>query len=375
TSADPVDRYKHYKAAHKNKQLFPSFDDLTVWEYQHVVSSCASDSDLAWAREMINTWRPDLRISEQVVNSTSEVWYRNSPHPYTDYKSVLSGGGKCGPRSSWAVMICQAFGIPAIGVLQPGHACVAYKSHDPSLQPQPGSAWKVGYGRGWQVSKLEGVSGPDFLAGVEQRSRLAEFSQVEHLRWLASALASTDQAAAVMSVAHKIQQSAPAPKTDITASAKAAEAEKELQPEAKSAKALTTAPKEPLKVSPGVTRIEAAAFSPMSGVRVYDCFTGGKQVNFQKNIQDSWIDYTLDVTTAGVYEMQIKVAAPNFDQVLDISSGTNKLATIKVPNTTGLWAMTPAVDIKLEARKQSLRVSAPFQRGVAVRCLELHFRK
>jgi hypothetical protein len=61
---------------------------------------------------------------------------------------------------------------------------MAYKAHDPSLQPQPGNVWKVAYGRGGQVSKLEGLSGPDFLAGVEERSRVAEFSQVEHLRWL-----------------------------------------------------------------------------------------------------------------------------------------------------------------------------------------------
>jgi hypothetical protein len=115
-----------------------------VWEYQKVVQSGASNEDLTWARAMINTWRPDLRVNELVVNSTSEVWRRNSPHPYTDYKSVLSGGGKCGPRSSWSVMICQAFGIPAIGVGQPAHACVAYKAANPMTEPQPGSAWKVG---------------------------------------------------------------------------------------------------------------------------------------------------------------------------------------------------------------------------------------
>ena len=370
--ADPVDRYKHFKSAHKNKELFPSFNDLTVWEYQKVVSSCASDGDLAWAREMINTWRPDLRIHEQVVNSTSEVWRRNSPFPYTDgFKSVLAGGGKCGPRSSWAVMICQAFGIPAIGVGQPAHACVAYKAHDPSLEPQPGSVWKVAYGRGWQVSKLEGLSGPDFLAGVEARSRVAEFAQVEHLRWLASALASKEQADAVMGVARRIQQSALAATTDHTASEKAAEAEKELQPEAKAAKAPATTPQAPVKVSPGGTRVEAAAFSNMSGVCVYDCFTGGKQVNFQKNMPSSWVDYTLDVPATGTYALQMRTAAPNFDQVLDIGSGTNKLATVKVPNTTGLWGTTEAVDVKLDKGIQTLRVSAPFQRGVAVRWLEL----
>ena len=370
--ADPVDRYKHFKSAHKNKELLPSFVHLTVWEYQKVVSSCASDSDLAWAREMINTWRPDLRIHEQVVNSTSEVWRRDSPFPYTDgFKSVLAGGGKCGPRSSWAVMICQAFGIPAIGVGQPAHACVAYKACDPSLQPQPGNVWKVAYGRGWQVSKLEGLSGPEFLAGVEERSRVEEFSQVEHLRWLASALASKEQADAVMKVAHKIQQSAPATRSDLAASEKAAEADKELQPEAKAAKAPATSPPASVKVSPGGTRLEAAAFSGMSGVCVYDCFTGGKQVNFQKNMPSSWVDYTLDVPATGMYALQMRIATPNFDQVLDIGSGTNKLATVKVPNTTGLWGTTEAVDAKLDKGIQTLRVSAPFQRGVAVRRLEL----
>jgi len=317
TPVDPVDRYKHFKAAHKNKERFPSFENLTVWEYQHVVSSCASDSDLAWAREMINTWRPDLRVNELVVNSTSEVWRRNSPHPYTDYKSVLSGGGKCGPRSSWAVMICQAFGIPAIGVGQPAHGCVAYRAANPFTEPQPGSAWKVGYGRGWHVSKLEGMAGPDFLAGVEERARGVEFSTVEHLRWLASALALPEQAAAVMGLARGIQK--------------------------------------------------AAGFSNILGVRLYDCFTGGKQVNFEKNIKESWIEYTLDVPAAGIYSIELRTATPNDEQVLDISSGAQKLATVKVLNTAGLWGTTPTADIRLEKGTQTLRISAPFQRGIAVR--------
>ena len=372
TPADPVERYKHFKTAHKNKELFPSFDSLTVWEYQKVVQSGASDGDLAWAREMINSWRPDLRANELVVNSTSEVWYRNSPIQFDNsYKNVLAGGGKCGPRSSWAVMICQAFGIPAIGVGQPRHACVAYKTAYPMAEPQPGSAWKVGYGRGWQVSKLEGMSGLDFLAAVEQRSRVVEFSQVEHLRWLASSLASKEQADAVMAVAHKIQQSAPTVKTDVTASANAAEAEKELRSVARAAKATANAPKGPVKVSPSGTRVEAAAFSGMSGISVYDCYTGGKQVNFHKNVQNSWVDYTLDVPAAGIYALEIKVAAANLDQVLDISSGNDKLATVKVPNTNGLWGTTPAVDINLQDGRQTLRIAAPFQRGVAVKSLEL----
>jgi len=378
TPADPVDRYKHFKSANVNKELFPSFNHLTVWEYQKIVSSCASDRDLAWAREMLNTWRPDLRINQQVVNSTSEVWRRGSPFPYTDFASVLAGGGKCGPRSSWAVMICQAFGIPAIGVGQPAHACVAYKAHDPSLQPQPGSVWKVAHGRGWDVSTLEGMKGPEFLEDVAARSRLAEFSQVEHLRWLAATLISSEQAAAVMVVARKLQQSAPATKTVLTASEKAEEAEKEVAPKSQSSKVAPTPTRiaeAPFTKKPGTLHVEAESFATMSGICVYDCFTGGKQVNFQKNMKSSWVDYKVDVPATGMYGLELRVAAPNFDQVIDVSSGATKIATVNIPNTRGLWETTTAVDIALEKGTQTLRLSTPFQRGIAVRWFELKSRQ
>ena len=355
-AADPVDRYNHFKSAHQNKELFPGFDNLTVWEYRQIVSSNASNADLAWARAMINTWRPDLRVNEQVVNSTSEVWRRASPIPYDDtFKNVLAGGGKCGPRSSWAVFICQAFGIPAVGVRQPGHACAAYKAAHPEVEPQPGNAWKVVYGRGWHVSKAGGVSGPEFLEEMEARSHETEFSQGEHLRWLASTLAPKERAEAVMAVAHKIQSSAsgPAPARPVVLPA------------------TPGIPEPPFKVATGVIHVEAESFSKMSGVRVYDCFTGGKQVNFQKNMDNSWIDYTVDVSAAGIHGMTMRVATPNRDQVLDVSVDTNKPATVNIPNTTGLWAATEEVRLRLKKGTQTLRLSAPYQRGIALRWLDL----
>ena len=73
TPADPVVRYTYYKDAYLNKQLLPSFEQLTVWEYSRIVSSGASDDDLTWARDMVNTFRPDLREKERVVKSTGPV--------------------------------------------------------------------------------------------------------------------------------------------------------------------------------------------------------------------------------------------------------------------------------------------------------------
>ncbi|MCY3018272.1 MAG: hypothetical protein NTW87_04465 [Planctomycetota bacterium] len=136
---DPVKRYQHFKAAHKNKELVPGFDDLTVWEYAKVVDSVASDKDLTWAREMLNTWRPDLRRDNRVVRIVSEVWRRTSPIPYTSFPTLMEGGGKCLGRARFGGLICTAFGIPAIGIGQPAHAAFACKALD---------TWTLEYGVG-----------------------------------------------------------------------------------------------------------------------------------------------------------------------------------------------------------------------------------
>jgi len=365
TPADPVDRYRHFQSAHKNGELFSSFDDLSVWEYRQIVSSNASNADLAWAREMINTWRPDLRIHQQVVNSTSEVWRRFSPFPFDDtFKNVLAGGGKCGPRSSWSVFICQAFGIPAVGVGQPGHACAAYKAAYPHVEPQPGSAWKVVYGRGWQFSKACGLSGLEFMEGMQARSHAAEFSQIEHLRWLASTLDSEERTAAVMQVAEKI--------------AKAAAALGATGQEARPVDDATGQSKQeaPWKPVPGVIHVEAESFTKSEGVFVHDCFTGGKQV-YSPKYDVGWgtpprIEYAVEVPEAGVYGLTMMAAVVNFEQSIDVAVGADEPVSVQVPNTRGLWAATPEVDLRLPKGPQTLTLTRPAsQRGLALRYFEL----
>jgi hypothetical protein len=371
TQSDPLVRYKYYKEAQKAKELFPSFDKLTAWDMQYVVSSGASEEDLTWGRQMINTWRPDLRINELVVNSTSEVWRRNSPIDFAgSFKNVLTGGGKCGPRSSWSVFICQAFGVPAIGVGQPAHACLAYKTVNPMTEPQPGYAWKVGYGRGWPFSKLEGMGGVDFIAGVQERENREAFSKVERLRWLAAAVGGSEQAA-VMQIAHSVQEASKAAKVDLTASHNADEAEKELTPGAAGA-AVASDAKTPIKIAAGGTTIEANAFSSMLAVRVLNAFSGGgKQVNFDKSLPSSWVEYTVDVPAAGAYTLQLKASAANEGQFFDVIVGTDAPINLPIANSHGTWASTVVVELKLQKGPQTLKISAPTQRGVAVRQLEL----
>ena len=179
------DRYIYFRKAHANKELFPSFDTLTAWELTHVVSSGASNSDLTWGRDALNTWNPSLRENEGVVGMTSQVWYRNpNGVPYHDMSLVMGAGGKCGPRSSFSVFINQAFGIPSIGVGQPAHAAVCWRDRKGN--------WQIGYGRGWNVSKVadrSNMSGDEFLEMTQER-KTPKFGQIEHLRWIASLIES-----------------------------------------------------------------------------------------------------------------------------------------------------------------------------------------
>ena len=408
TPADPLVRYHYYKTAHENQELFPSFDHLTVWEYSKILCSGSTDADLTWAREMINNFRPDLRADELVVNSTSLVWRRGAPpqfYPnggYQNFKNVLAGGGKCGPRSSWSVMVCHAFGIPAIGVGQPGHACVAYKAANPMTEPQPGSAWKVGYGAGWdkstvEATKGESLKGPAFLEGIEKRTDAAKFSQVEHLRWFASALTEAGKAEAIMGFARKINDSITTSKTDLTASLKPEEAEAD--PGGKAASKgglsrLSASAASPSRLAPagkalsGGIQVDAASFAKTGGkiswggqvpnVLVHDSFGGGKQVYFQQQMKEQWADYTLDVPAAGVYQIVMQAACINEDQLLEVCSGDNLLATVLIAPAFGVWQQTKPVELTLAKGKQTLRIHTPVsvdaehhKRGIALKNFQL----
>jgi len=372
-------RYQHYKAAHQNKELVPSFDNLLVWDYGRVIGSMAADRELAWGRQMIRSWRPDLLEKEQIPKIVSEVWRRFSPFPFSNGMiTVLEGGGKCGPRSFFGVFICQACGIPAIGIGQPAHACFAVKAAYPETEPQAGSVWKVHQGRGWQVSDCgDAMYGPEFLAEMARRYRVAEFSLVEHLRWLASALPSKERADALHTLAAKLRKTVNTadplgvPATGIDPTGDGA-----------TPPAMAAIPEEPIKSVPGVIHVEAETFTnsfadpaypaeQKGEVWVHNCYTGGKQVYFQRNMKTSWVEYSIHVPEAGTYAMEIMLAAANRDQVLDVSCGSDKLGTIAIAGTTGLWQKMPPVDIHLNQGTQTLRLSAPMQRGIAIRWFEL----
>ena len=336
----PLVRYQYFQTAHANKELFPSFNNLTVWEMQFVTCSGASETDLSWGREMVNTWRPDLRAGERVVETTSLVWRRNSPISHVDYKTLLDGGGKCGPRSSWSVFICQAFGIPAIGVGQPRHACVAYKSLN---------GWQVAYGMGWDASRLEGMGGREFLASVASREQSANFSQVEQLRWLAAALPTKEHSSAVLAIAKILATTPPITEKDLKSSEKADEMDADPSGPAVSktgtASTPTAKPTEPVVVPPGAIHVEGTSYFETGGITVWggepqvtvlDSYNGGKQLLFQQGMASCWVGYKVDIPETGIYQMEATVATVNSGQGMYVRS-FGAMAPVKEATASAVW--------------------------------------
>ena len=356
----PLARYQFYKTSHQSGELFPSFDTLSVWEYRQIVSSNASNADLAWGRNSINTWRPDLRNNELVVNSTSEVWRRNSPIPFNDtFKNVLAGGGKCGPRSSWSIFICQAFGIPATGVRQPGHVCATYKSAYPGVQPQPGNTWKVVYGRGWHVSKACGISGEEFMKEMATRSHLAGFMRGERLRWLAGTMKSQSVSAKFLALATGLPP-LPQPK-------------KNLPSQQRKGNPTTDTANKP---DPGTVRADAASFSKAKGILIHDCFTGGKQI-YNAKYAPGWgapadITWAINVQTSGSYELVLQAAVANVEQTVNISINGSKPVPLSITNSHGLWQKTRPMAIAMRQGENTINLTRPAAgRGLALRYLEV----
>lgn len=244
----------------------------------------------------------------------------------------------------------------------------------------------------------------DFVDGSLARSSTTLFSETEHLRWLAAAVTSKDQANVIARLATRSSQVYTGKTVDPNASFNADEANNDpgieaaaagksgahkapAKPAAKLGVIVTKkAPVVPVKAVNGVMHIEAAKFAKTEGqgmffnqpgVMLHDSYTpegkpdGSQQVYFAQQMKYCWAEYDVSVPATGMYEVSVKAAAVNDDQMLLVGCGTNKETTVWIPMSYGLWQESKAEKIRLEQGLQKIRVSAPSQRGVALKWIEL----
>ncbi|HWJ92997.1 MAG TPA: carbohydrate-binding protein, partial [Flavisolibacter sp.] len=115
----------------------------------------------------------------------------------------------------------------------------------------------------------------------------------------------------------------------------------------------------------GTIRIEAEKYSSMSGIQTENTgdIGGGLNVGWQEN--NDWMDYSVNVASAGTYTVNFRVATTNTGVQFQLrnASGT-ALATVTVPNT-GWWQtyQTISAQVTLPAGQQTLRIVTTDAKG------------
>jgi hypothetical protein len=111
------------------------------------------------------------------------------------------------------------------------------------------------------------------------------------------------------------------------------------------------------KALPG--KIEAESYDAMSGVATEATSDTGGGLNVGWIDTNDWMDYNVNVQTAGSCRIDYRVASPNATGMVDFRVNGTTLATTAIPNTGGwqVWT-TISTNVSLSAGTQTIRLFA-----------------
>ena len=111
-------------------------------------------------------------------------------------------------------------------------------------------------------------------------------------------------------------------------------------------------------VIPG--KIESESYSSMSGVGLETTGDTGGGQNIGWIDANDWMDYPVNVTTAGSYQVSFRVATNMANAQMKLVNGSTTLCTLTVPNSTGGYQswQTFTANVTLAAGNQTLRFVA-----------------
>jgi len=120
-------------------------------------------------------------------------------------------------------------------------------------------------------------------------------------------------------------------------------------------KSVNTTPNIP--VSPGFNKYEAEDYADMSGIETQTTSDDGGGLNVGWIDANDWINYTVNVSNAGTYTLNFRVASNSSGQFEVRNSSGTVLKAVDVPRTDGWqdWA-TISVPVTLRAGSQTLQI-------------------
>jgi len=390
STIDPMQRYLSYEKWYLAGELQPNFKDLSVWNLAYAVNSADPDEALAWAREMVRAMRPDCIpagndtsvyvefVDKEVAYGSGEV--TNDRPNLAFMQNVLANGGICGRRGFFMTFVLQAFGVPAIERIEPGHSTLGHW-HPEGWQTRMGGNWgrgPKGYGRMGGRARPYG-SDVQFLASSQARENAAEFMKVKRSQWIAAVAGETFKPGLVT-------PDAPPPKpgqivkptfwSDLALQEQRRIIAKQ-KPWTRVITATTKAPGPTGKVSvgaDGVITIPAAACSSPTENLVFlwhgglsdqisfvkDNTSGAVRVNFSRYAKEgNQIEYTLDAPKGGKYKLAADAAVPKWGQRLIVTANGGTPVEMPLPYTIGLLGKSEPITIELKVGKNVLKFRGP----------------
>ncbi|KAG7349275.1 hypothetical protein IV203_011872 [Nitzschia inconspicua] len=381
---NPVQRFWHYADAHLDGALDATFDQLSVWEMRMVVDSNATHEDLTWAREYLKAYRPDeiLTADEHwryALAVRSDVGYRQPDHDFTNYKDLLSAGGKCGARAWFGRFICKAWGIPTWGIRQPGHAAMTRWTTDGWCICLGAAKWDISW---WDETRFSGEKklpsryGPDFLEEAMAREAGStvlgqSYEDVVMLECLAESFGETIESDYASG---KFWRSLALAKRKRLAQSLSSRSICEKRSVTATTVSNSSFHEGATVDENGTVVIPAASFvKESSGVSVMDSFWGGKQIHFAKQ-QDAMVEYDVPSSIKeGRYRLSLKIVNVHRDQVpMEICVDDSSLSSsndpedfevipgtdpqqLQIPYTIGRWETTKEqINVNLSPGKKIL---------------------
>jgi hypothetical protein len=115
----------------------------------------------------------------------------------------------------------------------------------------------------------------------------------------------------------------------------------------------------PPTASPIPGTIQAESYSAMNGIQTENTSDSGGGTNVGWIDANDWMDYSVNVASAGSYTISLRVASPNTGGQLQLRNGSTMLTTAAIPNTGGWqnWTTITTTAV-LTAGVQTLRLYA-----------------
>jgi len=392
---DQVPRFLHYEKAYLNKELDPAFKDMNTWECRFITNSEYSNEDLAWMRNMLRTFRPDIITWEE------EAWrytrFIKSDVPYTSTKHDRSLGspaqeqvclgGICGRRAFLGRLSTRAFGIPTRASTQRGHA---------AMSRWTSKGWKINLGAWWSNAWTGPQGGMDFYTDSRAREFPEQYMQVLRAQWIGNALGEDDVSIRQYgkgggfwdSLAfHKKEIISEKMKQDEEDAKLAKLSAKEGQALGESDNALTEIEVKPIEIPEEDSKIttandgtiiipSVACSSPQNNtekVLFLNSWGGGMQLHYQRlGAQPEILRYSIQAPKAGKYELSLNVCTVSKKYEVIARINRRKMVNLLLPFSKGEWQNTNSQVIELREGRNSIMFTfqAP-NRGVSFKNFKL----